>query len=99
LNTADEIPDDLRRIMESFVDYAKVMDARFEATQAQYAALMTNMEIIKQQMQNTQDILMMRSKLNVVVKDAPPTPTDKALAEINTTLKSIEASLIAMEGH
>ena len=98
MNTADEIPDDLRRIMESFVDYAKVMDARFEATQAQYATLMTNMEIIKQQMQNTQDILMM-SKLNVVVKDAPPTPTDKALAEINTTLKSIEASLIAMEGH
>jgi hypothetical protein len=98
LNTEDETPDELRRMMESLLTYATVMDARFEATQAQYATLMTTMEVVKQQMQNTQDILMM-SKLSVVVKDAPPTPTDKALAEINNTLKSIAASLIAMEGH
>jgi len=70
LNTADEIPDDLRRIMESFVDYAKVMDARFEATQAQYATLMTNMEIIKQQMQNNHEILKRIAKTKTSLLDA-----------------------------
>jgi hypothetical protein len=70
LSTADEIPDDLRRIMESFVDYAKVMDARFEATQAQYAALMTNMEVIKQHMQNNHEILKRIAKTKTSLLDA-----------------------------
>ena len=70
MSTADEIPDDLRRIMESFVDYAKVMDARFEATQAQYAALMTNMEVIKQHMQNNHEILKRIAKTKTSLLDA-----------------------------
>ena len=77
--------------IEALLALAKVMDARFEATQAQYATMMTNMEVIKQQMQNNQDMLMM-SKFKVELKSTP-TETDKALAEINATLKRIAQTL------
>ena len=76
--------------IEALLALAKVMDARFEATQAQYATMMTN-EVIKQQMQNNQDMLMM-SKSKVELKSTP-TETDKALAEINATLKRIAQTL------
>ena len=76
--------------IEALLALAKVMDARFEATQAQYATMMTN-EVIKQQMQNNQDMLMM-SKFKVELKSTP-TETDKALAEINATLKRIAQTL------
>ena len=76
--------------IEALLALAKVMDARFEATQAQYATMMTNI-VIKQQMQNNQDMLMM-SKFKVELKSTP-TETDKALAEINATLKRIAQTL------
>ena len=67
------------------------LEALLKATQAQYAAMMTSMEAIKQQMQNNQDMLMM-SKFKVELKSTP-TETDKALAEINATLKRIAQTL------
>jgi hypothetical protein len=70
LSAVDETPDELRRMMESLLTYATVMDARFEATQAQYAALMTNMEVIKQHMQNNHEILKRIAKTKTSLLDA-----------------------------
>ena len=67
------------------------LEALLKATLAQYAAMMTSMEAIKQQMQNNQDMLMM-SKFKIELKSTP-TETDKALAEINATLKRIAQTL------
>ena len=67
------------------------LEALLKATLAQYAAMMTSMEAIKQQTQNNQDMLMM-SKFKIELKSTP-TETDKALAEINATLKRIAQTL------
>lgn len=50
--------DPLEKLAEELLNYAKLTDARFEAMQAQYAVMQTNMEIIKQQQKHNHDATM-----------------------------------------
>jgi hypothetical protein len=71
--------DDIRKVLQDFLapeltaikasldGIAKVGEARFGAEQAQYAALQTNMELIKQQMKNNHDALML--KLDAITRE------------------------------
>jgi hypothetical protein len=52
----DFIAPELSAIKESIGAYGQIADARWQAEQAQYATLQTNMELIKQQMKNNQDV-------------------------------------------
>jgi hypothetical protein len=44
--------DPLESLATNLLSFAKVMDARFEATQAQYATMMTHMEVIRAEIKN-----------------------------------------------
>jgi ABC-type phosphate transport system auxiliary subunit len=71
--------DDVRKALQDFLapevaalkaqieGFARVEDARFAAAQTQYAAMMTNMELIKQQMKNNHDALM--TKLDALMHE------------------------------
>jgi hypothetical protein len=54
----DFLAPELAAIKEKIEGEGKVSDARYQSAQSQYAALQTNMELIKQQMKLNHDALM-----------------------------------------
>ena len=60
----DFLAPELATIREKIDGIEKVADARFQAAQTQYAAIMTNLELIKQQATGRHDILQQQIKNN-----------------------------------
>jgi hypothetical protein len=71
--------DDIRKVLQDFLApelaslkekieaIHKISDARFEAQQSQYAAVQTNMEVIKQLVKNSNDVI--SGKLDALMKE------------------------------
>lgn len=63
----DFLAPEMATIKESLSAVHQIADARYQSAQSQYAALQTNMELIKQQMKNNHNAVM--TKLDALERE------------------------------